>query len=175
MLTENDLYQFLASHQIEYQRIEHPPVYTVEQANRYLLDQPGERTKNLFICDEKKQRYFILWVPSDKQVNFNPIGRELRLGKVRFGSPEKLKELLGLEPGSVTVLSLVNDTNNQVTLLADRTLWDCESFQCHPLVNTSTLVIRREDIERFFEMTGHTPRLIDVSEKPPAVETGSVE
>lgn len=175
MLSENELYQYLNQHQIAYQRIEHPPVYTVEQANRYLLNQPGERTKNLFICDEKKQRYFILLVPSDKQVNFNPIGRALGLGKVRFGSPEKLKEMLGLEPGSVTVLSLVNDTRKQVTLLADRVLWSCDAFQCHPLVNTSTLVISRADIERFFELTGHPPRMIDVPEKPPAVDTGSIE
>ncbi len=166
-MTENELYQFLNKHQIAYQRYEHPAVYTVEQANRQLLDAPGARTKNLFISDEKKKNFFILWVPSEKQIHFSQLGKEQQLGKARFGSPEKLKEYLGLEPGSVSVLALVNDEENRVSILVDKELWQADSFQCHPLVNTATLVISREDILRFFELTGHTYRLIDV----PAKET----
>lgn len=165
MLTEAELYRFLTAHSIAYQRIEHPPVYTVSQANLYLLNAPGQRTKNLFICDEKKQRYFILWVPSDKQVDFKPVSKQLGLGKARFGSPEMLRELLGLEPGSVSVLALINDPDGRVGLLADRELLDCDAFQCHPLVNTSTLVISRADIRRFFALSGHTMQVVDVPEK----------
>ena len=165
MMTENELYDFLQKNNIHYQRFEHPPVYTVEQANKHLQDSPGARTKNLFICDEKKQKYYILWIHSDKQVHFNRLGKEQNLGKPRFGSPEKLQELLGLEPGSVSVLAVVNDPDNRVEILADRELWQEESFQCHPLVNTASLVIPRRDIERFFELTGHTCRLIDVPAK----------
>jgi Ala-tRNA(Pro) deacylase len=164
-MTETELYEFLQEHYIEFQRYEHPAVYTVEQANRHLLDAPGARTKNLFICDEKKQDYFILWLPSDKQVHFNRLGKEQSLGKPRFGSPEKLKEYLDLEPGSVSVLALVNDPQQRVSLLIDRELWQEDSFQCHPLVNTASLVISRPDIERFFALTGHTLRLIDVPSK----------
>lgn len=164
-MTEDELYTFLKTNQISYQRYEHPPVYTVEQANQHLLDAPGARTKNLFICDEKKENYFILWVQSDKQIHFNRLGKEQNLGKPRFGSPEKLKEYLNLEPGSVSVLALVNDPQKKVSLLVDRELWQEESFQCHPLVNTATLVVSRADIERFFALTGHTFHLIDVPAK----------
>jgi len=164
-MTEQELYVFLDFHHITYQRIEHPAVFTVEQADVYLFDAPGTRTKNLFICDEKKQRYYILWVHSDQQVQFNQLGRKLGLGKVRFGSPEKLKEYLDLRPGSVSVLALVNDVQNQVNILIDRELWQSASFQCHPLINTATLVISKEDIARFFELTGHTFQVIDVPKK----------
>jgi Ala-tRNA(Pro) deacylase len=164
-MTEQDLYEFLVQYNINYQRFEHPAVYTVEQANKYLLDAPGARTKNLFICDEKKQNYFILWVHSDKQVQFNKLGKQQKLGKPRFGSPEMLKELLGLEPGSVSILALVNDTHKRVGILVDKDLWQFDSFQCHPLVNTSSLVISREDIQKFFALTGHDFQLIEVPAK----------
>ena len=164
-MNEFELYDYLDRHQIAYQRLDHPAVYTVEQANRYLMDAPGARTKNLFICDEKKKDYYILWVHSDKLVHFNRLGKEQMLGKPRFGSPEMLLELLGLEPGSVSILALVNDTQQRVGILVDRELWLEESFQCHPLVNTASLVISREDIERFFALTGHALRLIDVPAK----------
>lgn len=164
-MTENELYDFLDKHRIHYQRFEHPAVYTVEQANRHLKDAPGARTKNLFICDEKKRDFYILWMPSDKQVHFNRLGKEQGLGKPRFGSPQKLKEYLDLEPGSVSVLAVVNDPRRRVEILVDCELWREESFQCHPLVNTASLVIAREGIERFFELTGHTYRLINVPVK----------
>ena len=164
-MTEDQLYQFLQQHDIPYTRYEHPAVYTVEQANAHLQDAPGARTKNLFLSDEKKENYYLLWMQSDAQVNFKRLGKEQGLGKARFGSPEKLMEYLGLEPGSVSVLSLVNDPQQRVTLLIDRSLWEAESFQCHPLVNTATLVIARPDVERFFDLTAHTYRLIDVPVK----------
>lgn len=169
-MNESELYEYLARHQITYQRLEHPAVFTVPQANQYLQNEPGARTKNLFITDEKKRHYYIVWVQSDKQVFFNKLGKDLGLGKLRFGSPEKLKELLGLEPGSVSVLALINDTQNQVSLLADRSLWQADSFQCHPLINTVTLVINREGLTRFFELSGHPPSVVDIPEKPASLD-----
>ena len=164
-MTEQELYEFLEENNLTYQRFEHPAVYTVAQANEHLLDAPGARTKNLFICDEKKQHYYILWVQSDKKIHFNRLGRQQKLGKPRFGTPEKLQEYLGLTPGSVSILALVNDKDNKVSILVDKELWQCDSFQCHPLVNTATVVLSREDIQRFFEITGHECHLIDVPAK----------
>ena len=164
-MNEQELYAYLAENDITYQRYEHPAVFTVKQANEHLMDAPGARTKNLFICDEKKRNYYILWVHSDKQTHFNRLGRQEKLGKPRFGSPEKLQELLGLDPGSVSVLALVNDSEKKVTVLIDQALWECDSFQCHPLVNTATVVIPREDIQRFFDLTGHDYRFIPVPAK----------
>ena len=69
---------------------------------------------------------------------------------------------LGVEPGSVTVLGLIHDTENAVEVYIDRDVWNAPLWRCHPLVNTATLVIPRQGIERFFEHTGHKPRVIDL-------------
>jgi Ala-tRNA(Pro) deacylase len=164
-MNELELYNFLEEHSIDYLHLEHPAVYTVAQANEHLFDAPGARTKNLFICDEKKQNYFILWVHSDKKIHFNRLGKQEKLGKPRFGSPEKLLEYLGLTPGAVSVLALVNDKQHHVSILIDNELWKFDSFQCHPLVNTATCVISREDIQSFFDLTGHDYKFIDVPAK----------
>ncbi|HPC48199.1 MAG TPA: YbaK/EbsC family protein, partial [Deltaproteobacteria bacterium] len=79
-----------------------------------------------------------------------------------FASPRRLMELLGLEPGSVTLLGVINDTRGAVEVVVDEELWHEEALQCHPLVNTSTLVISRDGIERFLAAVNHTPRIVDV-------------
>lgn len=164
-MKETELYDMLEANDITYQHFSHPAVYTVEQANQHLQDAPGARTKNLFICDEKKRNYFILWTLGEKRVDFKPFGKALRLRKARFGSPERMLEYLSVEPGAVSVLTLVNDTNRKVGLLIDKDLWKNSHFQCHPLVNTATIVISKQDIQKFFELTGHAFQLVDVPEK----------
>lgn len=162
MIGEKELYLFLEENQIAYTKYEHQAVFTVEQADQIMLHEPGTRSKNLFICDEKKQRYFILWTPGEKRPDLRKLGKALKLGNPRFGIPEKMLEFLGITPGAVTVLGVINDTQHQVELLIDQELWAGELFQCHPLVNTATLVINRADMERFFGLTGHAIHVIDV-------------
>jgi Ala-tRNA(Pro) deacylase len=86
----------------------------------------------------------------------------LGVSKLGFASPQRLARYLGVDPGSVSLLGLVNDANNEVEVVIDETLWQAQAFGCHPLVNTSTLVISREGIQRFFETTGHQIRILDV-------------
>jgi len=164
-MTEDELYQFFAEHRITYQRYTHPPVYTVEQADLHMQDKPGARTKNLFIRAEKQERYFLLWTFDNKRVDFKQLGKSQDIGKPHFGSPEKMRELLGVEPGSVTILALINDMQHRVQLLVDQDLWRCSTFQSHPLVNTATLILSKEDVQTFFSLTGHVPEIIEVCEK----------
>lgn len=172
MTTEEELYQFFAQHQITFEKYTHPPVYTVEQADFHMRDKHGARTKNLFIRAEKKEEYFLLWTFGNKRVDFKSLGKQLGIGNPRFGSPDKMLELLGVEPGSVTVLALINDSQNKVKLVIDQDLWACDLFQSHPLVNTATLILSKESIEKFLFLTDHTPSMIEVPEKdntpPPA-------
>jgi Ala-tRNA(Pro) deacylase len=164
-LTEDELYRFFAEHHIQFQRFSHPPVYTVEQADLHMADKPGARTKNLFVRAEKKEQYFLVWTLGNKRVDFKRLGKTLGIGNPRFGSPEKMLEFLGIEPGAVTVLALINDFQHNVQLIIDRDLWQSPSFQSHPLVNTATLILAREDVQAFFDLTGHTPLIIEVPEK----------
>jgi len=157
-----DLYQFLADNQITYERHDHPPVYTVADVQRLVPALPAVKTKNLFLRDKKGRRHFLVAVPAQKRVNIKALGAAIGSGHLSFGSPDRLKKYLGVDPGSVTVLATINDSDNAVELYFDKVLWEEKVFQFHPLVNTSTLLISREDLRRFFELTGHEVRLLDV-------------
>ena len=158
----SDFYQFLAENGIEYERHDHPAVYTVEEADRLVPKLPGAKTKNLFLRDDKGKRHFLVLVPSDKRVNLKALKEVLGIKRISFASPERLKKHLGIEPGAVSLLAVYNDADNKVEVFMDRDLWAAETFLFHPLVNTSTLVIKKRDIERFLEATGHDLNIVEV-------------
>jgi Ala-tRNA(Pro) deacylase len=157
-----DIYRFLTDNQIEYERHDHPPVYTVADVERLVPTLPAVKTKNLFLRDKKGRRHFLVAVPAQKRVNIKGLGAVIGSGHLSFGSPQRLKKYLGVDPGSVTVLATINDPEKAVELIFDRVLWAGDVFQFHPLVNTSTLLISRENLQRFFRLTGHEVRLLDV-------------
>ena len=149
------IFEFLAQHRIPYQRFDHPPVHTCEDAKRLIPNLPGTDTKNLFLRDGRGRRHFILAVKPEKKVDFKRLAAELGIPGLGFASADRLKKFLNLEPGSVTLLGVINDPDKAVELLIDQEIWSGEAFQCHPLVNTGTLVIKRCDLERIFQLTGH--------------------
>jgi Ala-tRNA(Pro) deacylase len=157
-----DIYQFLADHDIEYERHDHPPVFTCEEAERLVPDMPAAKTKNLFLRDRKGRRHFLVVVGYEKAVDLRALTSLLGVRKLGFASPERLKRYLGVDPGSVSILGLMNDVNQAVEVIVDEGLWGAEAFRCHPLVNTSTLAISRDDVQRFLEITGHQVRILDV-------------
>ena len=161
--TEAELYHFLDEHRFIYQRIEHPPVFTCEQADQYHPDLPGVSTKNLFLRD-KKRRFYLVMTACEKKLELKKLGQALNASKLHFGSEDSLLELLRLTPGSVTVLGLVNDQRHQVELWIDQEIWQAEYFLCHPLVNTATLVLSKADLLRFFDLTGHTLHFVSALE-----------
>jgi len=159
-----DIYQFLAEHNIEYERYDHPPVFTCEEANRLVppITAEAAKTKNLFLRDKKGRHHFLVTVRDTKRVDVKALEPLLGVKKLSFASPERLKKYLGLTPGSVTILGLVNDVNKEVEVIMDEDVWNSKAIRCHPLVNTSTLVIFRDDIRRFLEITGHNVRVLSV-------------
>ena len=157
-----DIYQFLDNHQIEYERHDHPPVYTVEDVNRFVPPLPAAKTKSLFLRDAKGLRHFLVIVKGEKRVNLKALPKLLESSRLRFGSQERLKKYLGVDPGSVSLFAVVNDMDKSVELIIDSDLWKSEAYQFHPLVNTSTLVISRDNIKQFLDKTGHSAQILDV-------------
>ena len=131
-----DFYQFLADNHIEYERHDHPPVYTVADVERLVPALAAVKTKNLFLRDKKGRRHFLVAVPAPKRVNIKALGALIGAGHLSFGSPDRLKKYLGVDPGSVTVLATVNDPQNAVELIFDEILWQEDIFQFQTLVNT---------------------------------------
>jgi Ala-tRNA(Pro) deacylase len=158
-------FQFLDANQIPYTRHDHPAVYTVEEADRLVPKLAAAKTKNLFLRDDKGRRHFLVVVPGHKPVDLKGLKNRMGVKRISFGSTERLKKHLGIEPGAVSLLALYNDTVHAVELFVDQELLASDSFQCHPLVNTATLEITRESLTRFLEITGHQMTIIDVPER----------
>jgi len=157
-----DLDAFLAKHGVAAVRHSHPAVMTVEESERLVPKLPGAKTKNLFLRDKKGARHFLVTVPHDLPVDLNALGTVLGAGRLGFASPERLAKHLGITPGSVSLLALVNDGSHAVEFVIDRALWEAPAVQAHPLVNDATMVIEHGDLARFLAATGHAPRVIDV-------------
>jgi Ala-tRNA(Pro) deacylase len=157
-----DLPQFLARHGIAAARVEHPPVMTVEEMERLVPALPGAKTKNLFLRDGKGKRHFLVTVPHDLAADLDALGAALGAGRLGFASAERMIKHLGITPGSVSLLALVNDAGHAVEFVIDRRLWEADAVHAHPLVNDATLVVAHAELERFLQATGHAVRIIDV-------------
>ena len=166
-----DIEAFLREHGIAAVRHAHAPVMTVEESERLVPKLPGAKTKNLFLRDKKGLRHFLVTVPHDLAVDLAALGTALRVGRLGFASPERMAKHLGITPGSVSLLALVNDCDGAVEFVVDRALWDAPAVQAHPLVNDATMVIAHADLERFLAATRHAPRVVDVPAAARATET----
>src|SRR3981189_2812391 len=118
-----DLVTFLSHHRREAHRFEHPPVMTVEESERLVPRLPGAKTKNLFLRDRKGARHFLVTLPHDRAADLDALGSTLDAGRLGFPSPRRLAKHLGITPGSVSLLALVNDAAAAVEFVIDRSLW----------------------------------------------------
>lgn len=157
-----DIYSFLAQHSIDYERHDHPAVFTCEQAEQLVPPMAAARTKNLFLRDRKGLRHFLVVVGYEKSVDLKRLTPLLQADKLSLGTPERMLEFLGVEPGSVTILGLAHDTQGKVEVVFDQPIATAASLRCHPLINTATLAISSESIRRFLGVTGHVLKVLDV-------------
>jgi Ala-tRNA(Pro) deacylase len=160
MLDPQQLFFRLDQLGIAHRTVEHPPVFTVEEAKALRGNLPGHHIKNLFLRNKKEEMWLVVAL-EDRAIDLRRLGDVLGAGRLSFGSADRLKRYLGVEPGSVTPLSLANDEAHAVRLVLDRGVADGGPVNAHPLVNTMTTALTPADLLRFFEATGHTPRWLD--------------
>jgi Ala-tRNA(Pro) deacylase len=161
--TETELFTFLAGLGIEVTTTRHPPLFTVADSQVLRGEIAGGHTKNLFLKD-KKDRFFLVTVGEEAVVDLKQIHHLIGAsGRVSFGKPEMLMELLGVVPGAVTVFGLINDTGRRVTVVLDAALMDNEIVNAHPLTNEATTSIAAADLLGFIRATGHEPAVLKVS------------
>ena len=156
------LQDFLTRHAIKLERHEHAAVMTVAESELLVPVMPGAKTKNLFLRDKKGLKHFLVTIPAALNVNLNQLGDLLGAGRLGFASADRLLTHLGVTPGSVSLLGLVNDAARNVQFVIDQTLWDAPAVQAHPLINTATMVVPHVDLVRFLAATGHEPQIISV-------------
>lgn len=168
--TPDDLFAALDALNIKHATIKHPPLFTVEQSRELRGQIPGGHTKNLFLRD-KKAALFLVVALENAVIDLKGLHRLLGAsGRFSFGSADLLREVWGVAPGSVTPFGAINDIDHRVTVVLDAAMMEHALLNYHPLVNTMTTAISRDDLVRFLEWTGHPPRIERVSGLPPAVE-----
>lgn len=161
-LTPQQLLDRLDALSIPYTLHRHPPLHTVEESRALRGSIPGLHTKNLFLRD-KKEGVFLVSVEEDAVVDLKSIHTRLGAsGRVSFGKPELLMDLLGVLPGSVTLFGPVNDTARRVTVVMDEALAAADVINCHPLTNEATVSIAPQDVARFLEASGHRPHVLKI-------------
>ena len=162
-VTPDDLFAALDKLGIPHKTIKHPPVFTVEQAKKLRGELPGGHTKNLFLRDKKYELYLVVALES-AAIDLKSLHRRLgATGRFSFGSSDLLREVWGVEPGAVTPFGAINDSQGRVTVVLDADMMALDTLNFHPLDNTMTTSIARNDLVKFLESTGHLPRIERVS------------
>jgi Ala-tRNA(Pro) deacylase len=162
--------QFFATYQFDFPRFEHHAAQTCDEFQALSSHIPGTRNKNLFLRDKKGTRHLLVIVPPYLTVDLDSLSKTLGIKRLGFASKERLKKFLGVSSGSLSVLSLMNDSLNNVELVIDRSIWHADAIQAHPLINTQTVIISKSELERFLLKTRHQPTIIDVPGSPSALE-----
>jgi Ala-tRNA(Pro) deacylase len=164
-LTSETLRQLLDQLGIPHNHFTHPAVFTT--ADVLLLPErlPGVDTKNLFLRDEKRRRYVLVCVRAETRVDLKQLGRVLNMKGLTFASPEDLKEMLGVVPGSVCLFGLANDAQGRVEGFIDSSINPEDEMQNHPLLNTETVVLRVSDMLRLCAHVRHPLTRVEIPER----------
>lgn len=157
------VYDFLDRLGIEYERTDHKPADTMEACNKIDAVLGTLICKNLFLCNRQKTDFYLLIMPGNKPFKTKDITAPLGCSRLSFASPEYMEKFLDITPGAVSVMGLMNDTENNVRLVVDRAVFDDETFGCHPCVNTSSLKLKTKDIiEKYLPAVHHEPTVIEL-------------
>lgn len=154
MRGQPELYELLRELSIDFEYHEHPPVATIEAALEHWRDYKAGRCKNIFFRNHKGNRHYLVVLEHLRQLDIHDLEKRLKQGKLSFASDRRLKERLGLEPGSVSPFGLLNDKEKNVHLFIDEKLKESERLAFHPNVNTATLVIKQSDLIKFLDSIG---------------------
>jgi Ala-tRNA(Pro) deacylase len=155
-MTPDDLLAHIRSLGIDAKTATHPPLMTVEDAKRLRGDLPGGHVKNLFLRD-KRDRFWLLTTLEDTRVDLKKMAQRLEAGRFSFANADQLKALLGILPGAVSPLAVINDTERQVTVVLDEAMLAEDPLNVHPLSNERTMTMATADLLRFLESCGHKP------------------
>lgn len=172
-VTPDELFAYLDSLGIAHTTVRHQPLFTVEESQSLRGMIPGGHTKNLFLKDKKSALYLVTAL-EDAAIELKSLHRLLgATGRFSFGSSEQMLENLGVTPGSVTAFGAINDTAGRITVVLDAGLMAHETINAHPLINTMTTSISRDDLLKFLRATGHEPRIVPLASAATETANGS--
>ena len=169
---EMKCYDVLDALGIAYLRAEHDFADTIEACEQVEQVLGHEICKNLFLCNRQKTQFYLLMLEGNKVFKTKDLSKQLGVARLSFAGSEEMQQYLDITPGSVSVLGLMNDTENRVQLVIDRPVYEAKTLCCHPCINSATLQLSMRDIiEKFLPHVAHTPIVVDLPE-PAEQESG---
>lgn len=155
---------WLKSNDIHYVLHEHKAVFTVAEAKSVTSHIPGLHCKNLFLKYSKDNLYFLVSLPAEKPIKLLELSKLLGVKKLSFAKESVLKEILGLEAGSVSPLGLLNDNENIVQYIVDKEVWNADLVCFHPNINTETLELKQDQFHKIIKLMGNHFEIIQINE-----------
>ena len=158
---DQNLLRHFQKHQIDYQAYQHPAVFTVEEANKVDRNIPALHTKNLFL-KEKTGQYYLVCLEAQKRLDIKNLSQTLSAKKLSFAKPEELKAQLNLTPGNVSLFGMIYSST--VRLVLDQDILNAPKVGFHPNLNTATLVIDQNGLQKFLASLNLTPTIVHISQ-----------
>jgi len=158
-MTEDEIYAQFEAAGIAMEKIEHPPVFTVEESAGIHAALPAAHTKNLFLKDKQK-RFWLIVLPHDRRADLKAFAETLGAGKFSFGKPDEMEQLLGVTPGAVTPLAVTHAPPGPVSLVFDESFRHAERIAVHPLRNSATIAVPFAPMVAWLEGLGHDVRVV---------------
>ena len=156
-------YDLLDSLGIEYCRVDHGHADTIEECEQIEKVLGCKICKNLLLTNRQMTAIYLLAMPGEKPFKTKILSKQIGTARLSFATPEQMLRTLDITPGSVSVLGLMNDRNNEVKLLIDKDLLKEEYFGCHPCINTSSLRIKTSDIiKNIIPATAHDIEYVEL-------------
>lgn len=159
-MNKNETLHYLDQHGIKYEIVEHQAVYNMAEMEKIALPHPEADAKNLFVRDDKKRNYYLLTIKGDKRVNLQQFREENGTRRLSFASPQDLKEKLGLEPGSVTPLGLLNDSEHQISFYLESYFRQQSRIAVHPNDNTATIWLKPQALIHLIKDLGNPVKVV---------------
>lgn len=156
------VYEALDALGIAYERFEHPPVFTSEDAVLHWRPLGGTPVKNLFLRNKKGDRHYLVILGIDKRADLKQLVRIIGDDRFSFGSPERLMDKMGLTPGSVSPFGLLHASSGDIQVIIDEDLRGADRLLFHPNINTATVTISHADLEKFLATRPNRIRYIRV-------------
>ncbi|WP_042274346.1 prolyl-tRNA synthetase associated domain-containing protein [[Clostridium] dakarense] len=156
------VYETLKNMNITYDIVEHPPVFTTEEADSYIEGMEGVRTKSLFLNNKKKTAYYLLIMDDSKQLDMNRFKEIVGEKQLSFSSSERLMEKVSLQPGAVSIFGLINNKEKDIKVFLDKEILSERLMSFHPNDNTKTIFISTEDMYKFIKDIGYEYNVVEI-------------
>lgn len=163
-MSKEEVYLKLKELNIEYLKIDHIPIYTIDEANGLDIENKEYIAKNLFLRDDKKRNYYLLVVKSSKKIDLNDLKNKINSRRLSFASEIDLEKYLKLKKGSVTPIGVLNDAEKIIKVIIDEDILKDEIIGVHPNNNDATVFMKTKDLIKLIELNGNSIKYIEVGD-----------